>query len=265
MINNLHDFLHGFFELHDCEVHKTDEGLLHVKLTRELDEALMNRPFYWHYMDKLNQVGEPTTLQLDINKKQTESNGEWIHFGSPRLQQIFNFIEKKAKYTVLYEKRESTVQEPLYPWLICNLRVNYCGLQKKEVIYSIGLHLIHGAILLDMMNRLESLSFDRMMSDYTYTISPIIRPVSGLKRVYDFIESNIEQEDLTWAEQAMQTLNEEVELLQHFYYEENEEDLFQQEKEDLTKRLFPTISIEIINAGIFYISNDSTSKLMMDK
>lgn len=264
MISDLHLFLHRFFELHECEVQESNDGLLSVQLTRELDEALMNRPFYWHYMDKLNQQGEPSTLQLDINKKQKDSKREWIHFGSPRLQQIFQFINNKAKYTVLYERRETTIQEPLYPWLICNLRVNYNGLQKKEVIYSIGLHLIHGAFVLNMMKRLEPFTFEQRMSDYTYSISPIIRPHSGLRRVFDFIENNLEQEDLSWAQHATKTLKEEIELLHHFYREEEKEELFEQEKENLTKRLSPSISIEIINAGVFYISNESTSKLLKE-
>ena len=88
MIKDLHGFLHDFFQMHDCDILESNDGLLSVQLTRELDEALMNRPFYWHYMDKMNQAGEPYSLHLDVNEKQQGENREWIHFGSPRLQQI---------------------------------------------------------------------------------------------------------------------------------------------------------------------------------
>src|SRR5690625_5833110 len=107
MISDLHLFLHRFFELHECEVQESNDGLLSVQLTRELDEALMNRPFYWHYMDKLNQQGEPSTLQLDINKKQKDSKREWIHFGSHRWSKFFNLliIKQKKPFCIKEEKQ----------------------------------------------------------------------------------------------------------------------------------------------------------------
>ena len=46
MIKDLHGFLHDFFQMHDCDILESKDGLLSIKLTRELDEALMNRPFY---------------------------------------------------------------------------------------------------------------------------------------------------------------------------------------------------------------------------
>ena len=53
-IENLHNFLINYFEASQCEVNSEDETL-DVKLTEEMDEQLMNRPFYWHYVKKLNQ------------------------------------------------------------------------------------------------------------------------------------------------------------------------------------------------------------------
>lgn len=262
MIKDLHGFLHDFFQMHDCDILESNDGLLSVQLTRELDEALMNRPFYWHYMDKMNQAGEPYSLHLDVNEKQQGENREWIHFGSPRLQQIFRFIDHKAKYTVLYEKRDTQVQEPLYPWLIANLKVNYFGLQKKEKIFSIGLHLIHGGMLLQVMDRMQKLTFEQRMSDYTYTISPIIRPVSGFNRIFNYIENSLESENLSWVDKALQALEEEVALLQHFYYQEDSKELFEQEKGNIQKRLSPYISIEVINAGVFYLSKETESILI---
>ncbi|ENH97452.1 hypothetical protein J416_05548 [Gracilibacillus halophilus YIM-C55.5] len=65
-ITNLFHFLKDFFEHQECHVSISDQHALSVQLTRELDEALMNRPFYWHYMDKIGRKGDPMTLEFYV-------------------------------------------------------------------------------------------------------------------------------------------------------------------------------------------------------
>lgn len=87
-IRNLDHFLHDYFSAHHCTISSDNDGVLRVKLTEEMDRALMNRPFYWHYIKKMGHPGDPMTLTLITNHSKRDNKGEWIHFGSPRLQQI---------------------------------------------------------------------------------------------------------------------------------------------------------------------------------
>ncbi|MFP3490273.1 YqhG family protein, partial [Staphylococcus sp. SIMBA_130] len=49
---NIHNYLRSYFLANDCRILNEKPGLLDVQLTIELDKELMNRPFYWHYLEK---------------------------------------------------------------------------------------------------------------------------------------------------------------------------------------------------------------------
>ncbi|KAB8128451.1 hypothetical protein F9U64_16090 [Gracilibacillus oryzae] len=262
-IDNLYFFLDQFFTDNGCHVTKPEENELVVQLTRELDIALMNRPFYWHYMDKIGQQGMPMSLHLHTGESHNDPKKEWIHYGSPRLQQIFHYIQTHAKTTVLYEEIQTEQKTALYPWLIVNLKIDYIGKQKKEEVNSLGLHLINGTILNQMMEILQKIDFKEKVSDYSYTITPIITPSSGFHRIFRYSEQELLKKDHTWAIQSKEALEEELNLLRHFFQDQDaDEDLFHNEAVRLKERFEPRININIINAGIFYISEKSINQLL---
>ncbi len=262
-LENINHFLESFFSLYDCPIDRPEKNLFSIQLNRELDEALMNRPFYWHYMDKLGQQGAPMTLKLNTDPESEEKGFEWIHFGSPRLQQIFSYIQQQAMYTLLYEKSDGVTKTALYPWLVGNIKVSYLGKQKKEEIFSIGLHLINGIMLNNMMKKLENIPFQRVMSDYSYTLSPIIKPPSGFYRIFQYIENEISTHDNSWAIASLKTLQEEKELLDYFFqHNKDVQEFYENEERHLTERLEPKIEISIINAGLFYLSAQTVQKLI---
>ncbi|GAE91223.1 conserved protein YqhG [Gracilibacillus boraciitolerans JCM 21714] len=263
MITDLHNFLEQYFTSHECVVVTENGTEMTIHLTRELDQVLMNRPFYWHYMDKTGRQGEPMSIQLDTSTAKPENNKEWIHFGSPRLQQIFNHIKQKARYTMLYEETNIQVQTALLPWLIANVAVHYIGSQKKQEVYSIGLHLLNGSITTNMMEHIDSFVLQRTMSDYSYTISPIIKPISGFNRIFQFIEQQLLDANIQWARESKDLLQEELQLV-HYFFDKQEEnrDILEKENERLHERLEPKIEINLINAGLFYLTESSTQFIL---
>lgn len=52
----IHSYLLKYFQANDCEIIENNSGQLTVQLTIDLDKRLMNRPFYWTYIEK---TGEP--------------------------------------------------------------------------------------------------------------------------------------------------------------------------------------------------------------
>ena len=52
----------------------------------------MNRPFYWHYLEKTGGVPNPMSLTLitDPDTAPEHIKGETIHFGSPVFIKFFN-------------------------------------------------------------------------------------------------------------------------------------------------------------------------------
>lgn len=255
-IKNLDNFLYDYFSAHHCTISSDNEGVLRVQLTEEMDRALMNRPFYWHYIKKIGQPGQPMELTFITNHSKRDEKGEWIHFGSPRLQQITTHLKRNEQHAKLFQKITNGQKTALFPWLVVNMKISYRGQQKRDEMISIGLQLINGAMQLDMMETLKTVSLETTISDYCYTISPIIKPKSGYHRIEKVLESYISEQSLDWAEASIKTMREEINLLKHFYRSDDgdREEEMNKEIEEIKNRYDPYITFETINGGLFYLA-----------
>lgn len=252
-IHNLNDFLVRYFQSHNCSILKNENGILTVQLNEKMDKLLMNRPFYWHYVKSTGQKGQPMDLTFITNPIHKDDQGEWIHFGSPRLQQILNHLKTTERYTKLFEQVKTSERTPLYPWLVINMQISYQGKQKKDEIISIGLNLINGMMKINMMEFLQSLPLHTIIPDYCYTISPLIRLKSGFLRIENVILKYLEQQPSSWVEESRRNLQEELETLKHFYHDDPNNEMMQREMEEIQERYTPSITLNVINGGIFYL------------
>lgn len=259
-ITNLNLFLENYFTSHQCELLHNRDGVLSVQLTEQMDRALMNRPFYWHYVKSTGNNGQPMKLNFITNPEKRDEKGEWIHFGSPRLQQIMDHLKQNEKYTKLFQCVDASTKVPLFPWLVCNIKISYQGKQKKDEMISIGLHLMNGMMLLGMMDRLQQVSLQMTISDYCYTISPIIKLESGFLRIESVIKNYFENQNHEWAEQSLETLEEEIKTLQYFYMDEADDEQMHKEANEIKERYKPRITSKVVNGGIFYLTEDFTIK-----
>lgn len=251
---NIEVFLEDFFTAHDCQVNKENKYLT-VQLTKEMDQAIMNRPFYWHFMKQTKQEGVPYTLYLTTDSSNQKDGYEIVHFGSPRLQQIFNYLQQNYQYTRLYQKVHVNQSTPLYPWLVVNLQVDYMGQFLKSHIYSIGLNLMNGHMMTDMMNTLGHLELDEEIPHYCYGISPLIKETSGLKRIEDTIMRFIKNEEHSWAEASIYEMKKEVSQLKSFFHEieDGDQEFLKQEILAIQERFEPHIRLKYINVGLIYL------------
>ncbi|MEN2766001.1 YqhG family protein [Ornithinibacillus xuwenensis] len=256
-IHNLNRFLQSYFTAHHCHV-ANQNGVLKIQLTEEMDRALMNRPFYWHYVKKMGKNGDPMQLTLITNQDNTEEKGERIHFGSPRLQQIVNHLKENEQFTKLFEVVHAVRNTALQPWLVTNIKLSYIGKRNKDEIFSLGLNLVNGQMKTDMMDFLNAKDLQMQISDYCYTITPIIKPHSGFRRILTVIDQYIQDQDHQWAAESIEELKQEVDLLKHFYQGDRDEDVEQMEKElqDIKERYQPKIQFSVVNGGIFYLTGN---------
>ncbi|RSD27419.1 YqhG family protein [Mesobacillus subterraneus] len=253
----IHNFLERYFTANNCDVIENNKGYMTVQLTVELDKELMNRPFYWHYLEKTGGVPNPMKLTFITNKQQAPDNvkGEVIHFGSPRLHQIFQSTKNLAGFIRLYENNQFRTQTPLIPWIGLNIKISYQCDRKRDVFQSIGLQLINGRMVEDFHDKLLRLPLKSNIPDYAYTLSPLIKPKSGVNRIQSFLTAGIEQEDQAWAEEARKRWKKDLDLLHHFYEDEEEKsESFETEKKALQEQYEPKINITIINGGVFYLT-----------
>src|SRR5699024_7924382 len=161
--------------------------------------------------------------------------------------------KQKSENIKLFQAVDTTFNVPLYPWLVTNIKISYEGKQNKEELFSIGLNLVNGTMKLDMMELLQDIPLHTTISDYCYPISPLIKINSGFIRVENVLDNYIKNQDHQWAAESMHTLHEEIQMVKHFFSEE-EKDKLDKEVNELTKRYSPTISYHVINGGLVYLT-----------
>ncbi|MFD1018727.1 YqhG family protein [Thalassobacillus hwangdonensis] len=260
-----HQFILDFFDEYQCPIIENNNGKVVVQLTDRMDEAIMNRPFYWHYIKKMGRAGDPWSLTLITNPDLTEDKGEYIHSGAPRLRQLYQHLFDTCRFTKQYELLHvNNTQVALVPWLVINVRVSYSGNRRKSEVHSYGLNLVHGTLLEQMMDSLHGVELATSISDFTYPLSPLIKTPSGYNRIIQYIEDHVQSKDHGWAEETNKKRDHEMNLIEAFFQDTEDEErhqLMKKEKEDLLARLTPTITIETINGGLIYLS-PSTSQQM---
>ncbi|MFD2045991.1 YqhG family protein [Ornithinibacillus salinisoli] len=254
-ISNLNIFLQDYFTAHHCNILSNENGVMNIQLTEDMDRALMNRPFYWHYIKKMGHPGDPMKLTLITNPEKKDEKGDRIHFGSPRLQQILNHLKENEKYTKLFQSIHATKNTALHPWLVMNIKISYIGKQKKDEIFSLGLNLVNGVMKANMMEQLKKIDLQSAISDYCYTISPLIKVQSGFNRMKAVLDDYIHNQEHQWATDSLHELEKEVELLKHFYHgkTDQEEKQIQKEIDEISERYSPKITVSVINGGLFYL------------
>lgn len=231
-----------------------------VQLTNDMDKALMNRPFYWHYIEKTGGIPNPQKLAfITGNQTPKDIKTEQIHFGSARLHQIFSITKKWGGMIRLYENRPGTDGShiPLIPWIGLNLKISYKCDRKKDSFRSIGLNLISGVMVENFHDQLLSMSkgLTAKIPDYCFTLSPLIKPLSGIKRIEQLIMQEINADDHSWADEAIERWRKDEELLDSFYEEiEDKPESYYTEKDALRDQYEPKIDVRIINGGIFYLA-----------
>ncbi|MGM9927342.1 MAG: YqhG family protein [Bacillus sp. (in: firmicutes)] len=259
--HEIHHFLYKFFSVNGAQLLVNHPAYMTVLLTVELDKTLMNRPFYWHYLEKTGGEPKPATLTLitDPNNVPENVSGEIIYFGSPRLHQIFQSTKKLGNYIRLYEScTEQPTHTPLHPWLATNVKVSFQCDRKKDLFFSLGLHLLSGKIIEDFHQKILSRSLTPKIPDFAFTLSPLIMPKSGLSRLDRYVRLQLENENYDWAEKAINKWTKDLQLLEHFYEDmENKGENYELEKKALQEQYEPKIKISIINGGMFYLNEQT--------
>ncbi|WP_019414801.1 YqhG family protein [Paenisporosarcina sp. TG20] len=254
----IHSYLLKFFQENDCHIINGNDHYFSVQLTIDMDKKIMNRPFYWRYLENTNGVPNPAQLTFitDQNNLNEDIRGEVVHFGSPRLNQIFQATKDLGTFVQMYEsvldiRNTKTI---LTPWLGVNYKVSYYSDQTKEMLHSLGINLITGNLMNDFHEWLSEVDLDSKIPEDTINLTYIIKPLRALERLDLVVEQFIHQDDDTWAEEAKSRWKKDREVLEHFYEGvENKPECYEMEVKALEEHYEARIKIEIINGGLFYM------------
>ncbi|KOS66386.1 hypothetical protein AEA09_16685 [Lysinibacillus contaminans] len=254
----VHKYLQQFFTENDCCILGDDEHYITVQLTIDMDKRIMNRPFYWQYVEATN--GEPSPAQVtfitDQNRIEEKIMGEVIHFGSPRLNQLFQVTKELGAFVQMFEKVDRLETKSfLTPWLGVNYKVSYCSDQTKEMLYSFGINLMTGEVIEEFQESLNDMDLVSVISEDAFQVQYIIKPNRALQRLDTIVDDIIQQDDHIWAEEANKRWHRSQRVLEYFYEGvEHKPECYEIEKKALEEQYDPKIKVEIINGGLFYLT-----------
>lgn len=253
----INGYLRELFKENKCQILKDHDHYLHVQLTIDMDKKIMNRPFYWKYVESTNDEPRPAqvTFITDKNRLVDDIKGEVIHFGSPRLTQLFQVMNELGSIVQMYEKGwDKPEQMILTPWLGVNYKIAYRSDQTKEMLLSLGINLMTGEVVEDFQESLNKKDLDYTVPENTYKLPYIVKPIRALERLDGVIEDRIGQDDHTWAEEAKLRWEKDRAVLEHFYEGlANKPDCYEIEKEAMDQQYEARIKIDILNGGLFYL------------
>ncbi|MFS0576775.1 YqhG family protein [Sporosarcina sp. 179-K 3D1 HS] len=254
----IHQYVRQFFKENKCPILQESDHYLCVQLTVEMDKRIMNRPFYWSYVESTGSEPRPAQLTVitDKSKLVQQMPGEVLHYGSPRLHQLFQVTREQAAFVQMYERatNESGPQTILTPWLGVNYKITYSSDRTKEILYSLGMNLMTGAIVNGFQEDLSKREMEATISANTFHLPYIIKPLRALERMDDLIETLIQEDDHTWAEEAKTRKIKDLRVLEYFYEGvEERPECYEMEKRAIEEQYEARIRVEIINGGLFYL------------
>ncbi|MGD8191600.1 YqhG family protein [Brevibacillus ginsengisoli] len=233
------------FSTHIVESHP---AFVTVKLPDEVDKDIGNRPFYWSWVEKMNIPPQPLILSFlfDEEKKPENFRGEFVHFGSRRLHQIFESTRKHGSFVCLFEQSplaSSAITRahrstPLTPWLCINVKISFICDKKRDCLLSLGINLHHLRMVDDFYTFLKRLTLSPAIPDYHYTLDRRLSLEHAFDMFNDHVHSFIATQDQKWAEEARRRLSEELEILEAYYtqleLDEKEKDSREKTQTDTT-------------------------------
>ena len=252
----IHTFLHQFFRENQCEILHGNDYYLTVQLTIDMDKKIMNRPFYWRYIESVNEPPNPAQLTLitDMQNIPKGFKGEVIHPGSPRLHQLFRVTREMGRFVKLFEKTEAASQNVLTPWLGVNYKVSFISHQTKEMLHSVGMNLMTGAVEKDFQETVMKRDIASYPAECAFHLPYTITPARALERLDHVVNGLIDSEDHAWMEESRRRWRKDRAVLDYFHAGQHEINVaYEREKQAIEERFKPRITVEISNGGLFYL------------
>ena len=258
----IHQYVRQFFIENNCDILRENEHFINVQLTVEMDKKIMNRPFYWKYLESTGDEPNPAQLTLitDKNRLMESIAGEVVHYGSNRLNQLFRVTKELGSFVQMYERavNASGQQTILTPWVGVNYKITYSSDRTQETLYSLGINLMNGMIINGFQESINGLDLGNTITPNTYHLPYIIKPLNGVARLEAVIENLIQQDDHTWAEEAKERLRKDLLVLEYFYRgieDEDRPECYESEKKAIEEQYETKIKIDVINGGLFYLKS----------
>ncbi|RXZ78784.1 hypothetical protein EBB07_25585 [Paenibacillaceae bacterium] len=194
---------------------------------------------------------------------------EDIHFGSRRLEQIFEAAQTDGSYVFLFQEPTTRSQHPLEstaytPWLGVNLVVGFQCDRKREEFHSFGVSLATGQCVEQFHDRLSKLKMTPRLPANVHVARNGITLNKALSTIETLLERKLRAGDFKWAEAAAKRLELEQQLMSHYYepllksavegeVRQKIEEQYKSRQAEIDWQFRPRVTVSAINCGIFHL------------
>lgn len=258
-------FVERYLQAYQCQITESTPHYIHTQLSIEADQDLSNRPFYWMYVERMNLQPQPIQIcfVFDAEHAPNDRPSELMFAGSPRLQLMWQSAQKNGRFVSLYQENANYMplaqSRPFIPWLAVNLFISYICDQKKDRIAHLGFNLITGEMKDNFHQQLLPHNWHNQLPPHRHLLPQKVPLREALGEMEYHIEEQLQTEDQTWATNAQQRLQRELEQIKLYYPDSNRSEELQQEKQQrMTETVWqyqPRVEVRVINAGLFHVDS----------
>lgn len=263
-------FAERYLRAMNCQIIESTPTMIDAKLSIEADQALLNRPFYWMYVEQMNLPANPARFRFYFEETE-ESSGfycDHLYYGAARFTQMLDSAQKQGRLIRLYQRSSPTDEKPhsakgYHPFLAVHYQIAYICDQKKDRLHYLAIDLQTGEIYSSFYTWAKEQQWTQQLPPSRFLYPSQFTLHEAVGRLEAYLQREIEQEDHTWAEKAKERLANEYQQIASYYPAEHLlSDEQRQEKQQRLResvwQLAPRIEVEVINAGLFHLNSKPT-------
>lgn len=193
---------------------------------------------------------------------------EQIHFGSGRLNQLFDYVRQNGRNVLLFAEppRGASPFSATWPytaWLGVNFKVSYECDVKRDELYGWGISLATGVIDERFRERVQAAKLTARLPEGVHVLKNTLSPRKAMAQLEAHLERKLKRGDFSWAVEAESRRLDELERVVHYYRPLIERAENAEQREALKTRLKnreaeidwqyrPRVTVSVINCGIFH-------------
>ncbi|BCJ85944.1 YqhG family protein [Effusibacillus dendaii] len=263
----IQEYCRKFFAATNSPILRDEPNFLQVELPREIDKELTDRPYYWMWVETIGEPVPNTVLNLvfdpDVEIEDVQRT-ELIALGCFRLEKIFESARRRGQFVRLTQTDTPSLLR--VPFLLTTLKISWMADRRRDEIRSYGINLKSGKIYPELYEQVRDLpfvnSYPESESDSVNRSLLAASLQTGWQQIKDTVLEQLQNDDHSWAEQAKERLQSEIDQLETYYQSlllENEQKQVNlaAEKElriaELKWRSQPRIEVQPIHFALLYL------------
>ncbi|MHB1629161.1 MAG: YqhG family protein [Bacilli bacterium] len=216
--HSLFDYCERYFRRVDALRKPAPSGVLCVELPRDVDKELTDRPFYWMWVEAMNETPANTVLYLKFNPDSADteappgSKPELVVPGCYRMLRLYASAKARGAFAAAYE-----TGGVLFPYAVFVVKVSFVSDRRMDFLESYAIDLQTFQVYSDVIHGLLS----RTLLDERPQHARLMATPIDMDKVFALllhcVRLDVEARDHQWAMDARRRLELELSRLDDYY------------------------------------------------